>query len=142
MRRFGIFVFNLALGAATATAVGIALRGLPLTPGSLGTAALQFGIAGLVVGSTVGVGAVVGPRPPLGLSRSVLAQALVALVSALGGLVGGLFPGVFQAAHEAVNQALKDRGIVVGSWLGAALGAALEIIHVYRMRRQGEARST
>jgi hypothetical protein len=142
MRRCGIFVFNLLLGAGMTTVLGMLFRRLPMSVNSFGTAFLQFGLAGLVVGATVGVGAVMGPRPPLGWARSILAQALVAATSAVGGLIGGLFPRAFQAAHEVAHQALEDRGIIVGSWVGALAGAALEIIHVYRMRRRGEDRST
>ena len=136
MRRFGLFCFNVLLGAAAATACGMLLRRLPFELRSIGTAFLQFGIAGLLVGATVGIGAGVGPRPPLRPSRCAFAQAMVALSSGIGGFVGSYFPHVFAAADRAVHEALEDRGIIVGSWFGAAAGTIFEIIHVYRMRRR------
>jgi hypothetical protein len=138
VRGLGLFGFNVLLGAVAGTACGILLRCLPATLPSLASVFTQFGIAGLLVGATVGVGAVVGPRPPLGPSRCAFAQVLVVLSSGIGGLVGSLFPHVLASADRAVHQALENRGIVVGSWLGAAAGTLIEIIHVTRMRR-GEA---
>ena len=142
MRRFGIFCFNVLLGVAAGTGCGLLVRHLALDLRSIGIAFLQFGIAGIVVGTTVGIGAVVGPRPPLRPSRCVFAQAVAAVSSGIGGFIGSCFPVVFAAADRAVHEALEVRGIVVGSWFGAALGTAFEIIHVYRMRRRAADRRT
>ena len=135
MRRFGLFCFNLLLGAVGATAVGMLLR-----RSTIDEAFLRFGIAGLVVGATVGLGAVVGPRPPLKPSRCAWAQAVVALSSGLGGFIGSLFPQVFAEADQAVHSMLENRGIVVGSWFGAAVGTVVSIVSVYRRRRRAAAR--
>lgn len=141
MRRFGIFCFNLLLGSGAATVCGLLIRRQAFSASSLGAAFVQFGIAGLVVGATVGVGAVVGPRPPLRPSRCAFAQLMVAVSSGVGGFIGSLFPQVFSAADQALHEALEHRGILVGSWFGAAAGTVLEIIHVYRMRRRAASRS-
>jgi hypothetical protein len=140
VRRFGLLGFNLLVGAGAATACGFLLRRLPATLPALGSAFLQFGIAGLCVGATVGIGAAVGPRPPLSLSRCAFAQSLVALSSGIGGFLGSLFPHAVASADRAVHQALEDHGIRVGSWLGMAVGTLIEIIHIYRMRRRATAR--
>jgi hypothetical protein len=141
MRRFGLILSNMLFGVTVGIAFGLLLRRLPLNVSSLGSAFLDFGLTGLLVGTTVGIGATVGPRALLMPSRCLLAQAVVAIISGIGGFIGSRFPQVLSSVDRAVHDALADRGIVVGSWLGAALGTALEIIHVYRMRRR-ESRST
>ena len=138
MGRFALFVFNLLFGLAAAMAVGFLLKRPELNVVSIRETFLQFGIEGLLVGATVGTGAVLGPRPALSLVRCALAQALVALSSAVGGFIGSLFPEAVDAAGHAVRQAFARRGVVLGSWVGAAAGTVLEIIHVYRMRRKKE----
>lgn len=142
MRRFGLFCFNLLLGLSTALVVGLLLRHARVDGAELRAAFLEFGIAGLVVGATVGIGATVGPRPVLKPLKCVFAQAVVALSSGVGGYIGSLFPEVFASADQAVHEAFASRGIVIGSWFGAVAGTILEIIHVYRMRRRAAARST
>jgi Na+/H+ antiporter NhaA len=122
--------------------VGLLLRRSAVNLASIESAFLQFGIAGLAVGATVGIGATVGPRPALNPLKCVFAQAVVALSSGVGGFIGSLFPQVFSAADQAVRDALANRGIMIGSWFGAVAGTILEIIHVYRMRRKAADRST
>jgi hypothetical protein len=141
VKRFGLFGFNVILGASAAMAVGLLLRRAAVNLASIEGAFLQFGIAGLVVGATVGIGATVGPRPALNPLKCAFAQAVVALSSGVGGFLGGLFPQVFPAADQAVRDALASRGIVIGSWFGAVAGTIFEIIHVYRMRRRAADRS-
>jgi hypothetical protein len=141
MRRFGLILSNTLFGVSVAMAFGLLLWHLPLNVSSLGRAFLDFGLTGLLVGTTVGIGATVGPRALLTPSRCLLAQAVVAISSGVGGFIGSLFPHVVSSVDHAVHNALADRGILVGSWLGAALGTALEIVHVYRMRRR-ESRTT
>ena len=136
MHRFGIFWFNLLLGSLAATGIGLLLK-----PSSLMDSFARFGIAGLVVGATVGVGAVVRPRPPLKPSKCSLAQLMVAVSSGVGGFIGSLFPQVFAEADQAVHSMLENRGLVVGSWFGAAVGTLISIVNVYRMRRRSANRS-
>jgi len=136
MRRFGIFWFNLLLGSFAASVIGYLLKPAPFMD-----VFARFGIAGLVIGATVGVGAVLGPRPPLRPSKCALAQLGVAVSSGVGGFIGSLFPQMFAEADQAVHSMLENRGIVVGSWFGAALGTLLSILNVYRMRRRSAGRS-
>jgi hypothetical protein len=141
MKRFALILSNMLFGVSVAMAFGLLLGRRPLHVPALGRAFLDFGVTGLLVGTTVGIGAALGPRALLSPSRCLLAQALVAISSAVGGFIGSLFPQVVSSVDRAVHEALADRGIVVGSWLGAAFGTALEILHVYRMRRR-ESRPT
>jgi hypothetical protein len=136
MRRASLFVFNLAVGALGGTAFGVLARSLALEGPAVWRAFLAFGVTGMVVGLTVAIGATVGPRPPLGISRCLFAQGLVAVTSAVGAFLGTLFPQFFSSVDHAVRDTLARRGLYVGSWLGAALGTAAEIIHIYRSRHQ------
>jgi hypothetical protein len=141
MSRLGLFCFNVLFGAVAGTACGLLLGKEPMGFPALSTAFLHVGIAGLVVGTTVGLGAIVGPRPPLKPSRCLFAQATVALSSGVGGYIGSLFPQVVAEADQAVNSLLANRGIVVGSWFGAVAGTLFSIVHVYLMRRRAATRS-
>jgi hypothetical protein len=138
VRRAGIFVYNLAVGALGGTAFGLLVRHFALEGQAVWRAFLGFGLTGMVVGLTVAIGATVGPRPPLGVARCILAQGLVAVTSAAGAFVGAHFPQFFSSVDHAVRDTLARRGLVVGSWLGAALGTAVEIIHIYRSRHRAD----
>ena len=136
MAQIGIILFNAALATAAATAFALGVGGLGADVPGLRAAFLASWWAGLSVGLTVGAGAALGPRPPLGLPKCMLAQGTILLTSAVGAWIGGHFHREIMEVGRAVDGFFVSRGVVLGSWVGAVTGTALEIMHVYRMRRR------
>ena len=140
MRRFGLFCANAILGTAGAAGLTLLWRRGEMSLDAVLSAFRASGWAGFVVGATVGLGASVGSRPPLPFGKCVVAQALVAVSTAVGGFVGSLFETELSTADRAVRETLARQGIPLGSWVGAAVGTLVGIIQVYRKRREAPER--
>jgi hypothetical protein len=132
MRRFGIFCFNVLLAIGGATVYAWAVRRDGMTAEAWRRALVEGGTAGFLSGATVGLGATVGPRPPLPPKKCIWSQLLIAATSLAGGLIAYLFPQV----RNAIDEALAERGILNGSGIGMAIGTAFQFFEIYVKRRK------
>ena len=132
MRRFGLFCFNVLVSIGGATIYAWAVRRDGMTAEAWTKALIEGGTAGFLTGVTVGLGATIGPRPPLQPKRCVWAQAWIAATSLAGGFIAYLFPQV----RHAIDEALMERGILHGSAIGMAIGTAFQFFEIYVKRRK------
>ena len=132
MRRFGLLCFNILLAVSGATIYAWLVRRDGMTAEAWLKALVEGGSAGALSGAAVGLGATLGPRPPLPTKRCIWAQVWIAATSLAGGLVAYLFPQV----RNAIDEALAERGILHGSGIGMAIGTAFQFFEIYVKRRK------
>ena len=137
--KIAIFLFNLLLGLVFATAFALAVS-RQAEGSALVAALLRTWWAGLTVGLTIGLAATVGPRPALGVVRSILAHGIVLAVSAAGAFIASFFHQEIQQGQQVVTSLLARHNIAIGSGVGALVGTAIEFFHVYDMRREKKPR--
>ena len=133
--RTAIFILNLFMGVAAASALTLAAAGVSPHRAAVLEALRVTWWAGLGVGLTVAIGATAGRKPVLPVHRCFLVHAGIATGSVLGGLIGSLFPHEVALVDRAFHGLLEHQGIVIGAGVGTILGTAWQIVRVYRLRR-------
>lgn len=137
MRRFGLLCFNVLLAVGGATIYAWLVRRDGWTADAWLRAAKEGGAAGFLAGATVGLGAILGPRPALPARKCVWAQMGIAASSLFGGLIAYMFPQV----NGAIDEALAEKGILRGSGIGLIIGTAIQFVQIYIKRRKAAARA-
>lgn len=137
MRRFGLFCFNVLLSVGGATVYAWLVRRDGMTADAWLRALKEGGSAGFLAGATVGLGAILGPRPALPTKKCLWAQTGIAASSLFGGLIAYMFPQV----NGAIDEALAEKGILRGSGVGLVIGTAIQFVQIYIKRRKAAVRS-
>ena len=132
MRRFGLFCFNVLLFVGGATVYAWIVRRDGMNAEAWRIALIEGGLAGLLSGVTIGLGATFGPRPALPTGKCIKAQIMAGLTSLVGGFIAYLLPSV----RNAIDEALAERGILRGSGIGLAIGTAYQFFEIYFKRRK------
>ena len=136
MHRFGLFCFNVVLAVGGATVYAWAVRRDGMNQEAWLRALLEGGSAGFLAGVSVGLGATLGPRPPLPARKCILAQIGIAVSSLAGGLIAFFFPRVWTSFNGVIDEALAERGILRGSGVGFIVGTAIQFVQIYIKRRR------
>lgn len=135
MKRRPLFVFNVALAMLLA---GLYARAV-VEP-TWEAAFRSSWWTGLVVGLSVAIGAVIGPRPALGWKKCVVTQIWIVITSALFALALSYLPKDVVEMERGLEDEMARRGLRVGSGLGAIVGTIIQVVQVYRARRRAARR--
>lgn len=136
MRRFGLLCFNVLLAVLGAVLYAWVVRSDGMTLEAWRRALVDGATAGFLSGLIVGLGATVGPRPPLPTKKCVYTQMGNAASALLGGLIAYLFPKMMGWVDHAIDEALAERGVLRGSGVGLLLGTVIQFVGIYFKRRK------
>jgi hypothetical protein len=135
VKRRPLFVFNVAL----AMLLAVAYARVVVEP-TWEAAFRSSWWTGLLVGLSVAIGAIIGPRPALGWKKCVSTQVWIVITSALFALALAFVPKEVMDMERGLEEEIARRGLRTGSGLGAIVGTIVQMIQVYLTRRRAARR--